>query len=42
LGKDVAGYDPLTSGQVVSTLAVAVALLVLGMSLYSRLLSRRD
>jgi ABC-2 type transport system permease protein len=42
LGKSAAGYDPLTSGQVISTLLISIAFLAAGIFIYSRQAWKRD
>ena len=42
LGQDGAGYNPLTTTQLATTVALSCALLAIGAFLHSRLLSQRD
>jgi ABC-2 type transport system permease protein len=41
-GKEMVGYDPLTSGQISITIALSLLLLILGTTLYSRIGWRAD
>ena len=42
LGQDAAGYNPITPGQILTGIAVAVALLTLGIALYHRTSWRQE